>query len=225
MPLSSFRRAILLCLLLNALASAFMLVFLRPGIDPSIEVLERIHYIAEHPAWWRMGWLVWMGAALSLIYFFIHWGLFLDGHVSRALILFGVLIGSLGMVPDILAETFFLGLLPRLAQEILQAPEESQGALLQSFAHWQWATTLTSGFVGNGLYALGGLILNLASHRSGRLGKIFVWLGWPIWISAVGLAVSTVGMWREPLMLFTALTMGWFIFWLMGLLIFSKEAR
>jgi hypothetical protein len=169
-----------------------------------------------------LGWLVWMAAALSLIYFFIHWGLFLDGHVPRALIIFGVILGSLGMVPDILAETLFLGLIPRLAQEILLATERSQGALLQSYAHWQWASTLMSGFVGNGFYALGGLILNGLSHRSGRFKKIFVWLAWPTWIFAVGLAVSTLGMWRVPLLLFTALTMGWFIFWLMILWVFLR---
>jgi hypothetical protein len=223
--ISSFRKAILLCLLLNALASALMLLFLRQGVDPSLEVIERVRYIAAHPGWWRLSWLVWMAAALSLIYFFIHWGLFLDGHAPRALIIFGVIVGSLGMMPDILAETLFLGLLPRLGQEILQAPEGSQGALLQSFAHWQWATTLVSGFVGNGFYALGGLILNGASHRSGRFRKIFVWLGWPTWVFAVGLSVSTAGMWRTPLILFTALTMGWFLFWLMVLLIFLQEVR
>jgi hypothetical protein len=223
--ISSFQKAVLLCLLLNALASVLMLFVLRPGVDPALELVDRIRYIAAHPGWWRLGWLVWMGAALSLIYFFIHWGLFLDGHAPRALIFFGVMVGSLGMVADILAETLFLGLLPRLAREILQTPEGSQGVLLQSFAHWQWATTLMTGFVGNGFYALGGLILNGISHRSGRFRKIFVWLGWPTWIFAVGLAVATVGMWRIPLMLFTALTMGWFIFWLMVLLVFFKEAR
>jgi hypothetical protein len=55
------------------LAAVAMLFALRNGTEAVPNVLERAIYIAEHATLWRIGWIVWMGAALSSVPFFAWW--------------------------------------------------------------------------------------------------------------------------------------------------------
>lgn len=223
--LSSFRKAIALCLFFNALASIAMLLILRQGVDSDIELLTRVRYLAENPVLWRLSWLLWIMAAISLIYFLVHWGVFLDSPAHRSKIIFGVIVACLGMVPDTLAETLYIGLLPKMATTILQTPESLRLPLLDNFVQWQWALTLMTGFLGNGFYCLGGFTLNCISLGVENFPKKIALIGFPVWIFALGLSVSTIGLWRDWMIVSTALTMGAFILWLLVLLIFLKERK
>src|SRR5215831_99140 len=123
--------------MLNLLASILLALSLNRALNPGLPLEIKLHELAQPAATWAGSWLVWMLAAISLILFFVHWGYLLD-HFSqgkdRAWIIFGVLLGSLGMIPDTLAETLYLGTLPRLAKQAAAAGPAEAKAALQSFA-------------------------------------------------------------------------------------------
>ena len=59
----------------NLAAGAVMLFALRHGIPAGESDLSaRIAYVAEHTPAWRIGWLVWNFAAISLLGFFVTIG-------------------------------------------------------------------------------------------------------------------------------------------------------
>lgn len=201
---------------MNLIAATAMLVFLRPGLVP-LEVKERISYIATNPMLWKLTWGLWILAALSLICFLIHWSWVLD-HFSqkkyRGIIIFGALVGSLGMIPDTIAETFYLSIIPNLANEATQS--NNAQLLIQihgEFVNWEYLASNLTGFLGNGFYCVGGLTLNLVSIKISNFPKFWAYAGIPVWLFGLGLSIATFIGSILGLQVFTALTMISFIAW------------
>jgi len=202
--------------MLNFLASILLALSLNRALNPGLPLEIKLHELAQPATTWAGSWLVWMLAAISLILFFVHWGYWLD-HFSqgkdRAWIIFGVLLGSLGMIPDTLAETLYLGTLPRLAKQAVAAGPAEAKAALQSFADWEFSARMLTGFLGNGFYALGGLVLQCLSFRSKALPSFCRYFGFAVWISAVALSAAVLAANTPFIYVSTAMTMGYFVWW------------
>lgn len=130
------------CAGLNLLGGAALALVLRPGTEVVASLAERAQYIAQHPAVWRGGWLVWMAAALSLLGFYAWWGG--QPGMPRWAVL-GFWLAAAGITCDFLAESLYIGWLPAQLETI------------------QRLGTVLSGAFANGLYTLGGIVLTLAT--------------------------------------------------------------
>jgi hypothetical protein len=201
--------------LFNATASGLMVLFLRNGLDPSLPLTMRLQFIAEHKIPWQGSWLVWIFSALSLIHLFVCWGRWLWADASersRNWIVFGVLAGSLGMIPDTLAETIYLGLLPSLATDAL-GTHASHLTIAANLSVWLAAAQIFTGFLGNSFYCLGGLSLCLVMLRDKKMPHAVTRTSLFIWLTGFGLSATSLTQNNTALITMTALTMGSFILW------------
>lgn len=160
----------------NLVAGLVMLLVLRPGVPAGEgDLSERIAYVGEHIVAWRVGWLVWNLAAISLLGFFVvlaaRWR-------ERAPILCGLalLCAAGGLAADLGAETILAVVSPGLRGASYETVESISIAL--------------TGYLGNGLYAVGGILLTWAGRRD--LPRRLLWLAAAVWAVAVWLAVATL---------------------------------
>ncbi|HCU25029.1 MAG TPA: hypothetical protein DF383_08430 [Deltaproteobacteria bacterium] len=210
----SFKYAALLAAVINFLSSLAMLLFLNPALDPKNSLAAKLQYLLARPGAWTGSWILWIFAALSLILLLIHWGTALDHFTegrSRPWIIFGTLIACLGLIPDTIAEVLYLGTLPDLAKQTLAHGDIA--AISSRFHDWENTALLLTGFLGNGLYCLGGLTLQSFTLKYGALPRFCRYFGFVVWIC--GLALSTAVLFKSSvgMYLLTALTMASFILW------------
>lgn len=160
----------------NLAAGAVMLFALRHGIPAGERDLSaRIAYVAEHTTAWRIGWLVWNFAAISLLGFFValaaRWR-----HQAPILCGLALLCAAGGLAADLGAETVLAAVSPGLKGETF--------ALVESIA------VALTGYLGNGLYAIGGILLTVAGRL--ELPPGLLWLAVTVWAAAVWLSVATL---------------------------------
>jgi hypothetical protein len=160
----------------NLAAGLVMLLTLRHGIPAGESDLSaRIAYVGDHIIVWRVGWLVWNLAAISLLGFFVvlaaRWR-------ERAPILCGLalLCAAAGLAADLGAETILAVVAPGLRGETYATVESVAVAL--------------TGYLGNGLYAVGGILLTLAGRRD--LPPALLWLAAVVWALALWLSIATL---------------------------------
>ena len=144
-----------LCALLHAAAALATVIFVRG-----------LHYTGEHPDRWRIVWLLWMMAAVSLIGFFAWWG---SRLAHRRAALTGLAIASLGLVCDFAGESLMIGWIPRA------------GTFLGRL------TTLLTAGAANGLYTIAGIVLTVATPIRAPWVRVWTWL---VWVSGLALSVS-----------------------------------
>ncbi|HEX5726911.1 MAG TPA: hypothetical protein VFX98_15660, partial [Longimicrobiaceae bacterium] len=156
---------------LTALALAAMALVLRPGVEVEPEVARRVAYIRGHLAAWRLGWMVWMAAAIALTGFYAWWG-------ARArngrLALLAVLAAGVGLAFDLVGESLYAAWLPELANE--------------DFEVMQRLGTLLTSAGANTLYTAAGVALTLATPGLGRAERAVAWTAW-----AAGAALTVAG--------------------------------
>lgn len=153
------------CGALNFAAVVAMAVALRFGTKIVPLVADRVSYMTQHWIAWRAGWCLWMAAALSLAAFYSWWGSHLrDPRWGTT----ALVIVSMGLVCDLLAESLLIGWLPRDYERV--AP----------------LTTLLTGGVANGLYTVAGAILTIATPS---LSGWMRWTAWAIWAAGAALTI------------------------------------
>jgi hypothetical protein len=160
----------------NLAAGLVMLLALRYGIPPGESDLSaRIAYVGDHVLLWRVGWLVWNLAAISLLAFLV---VLAACWRERAPILCGLalLCAAAGLAADLGAETILAVVSPGLRGETYAAVESIAVAL--------------TGYLGNGLYAVGGILLTVAGRRD--LPPVLLWLAAAVWTAALWLSVATL---------------------------------
>jgi hypothetical protein len=156
------------CALLNGLAAVALATVLAPGttlVDPG----SRSSYVGEHLLAWRLGWSLWILAAISLLWFYAWW---------RARIRAGgaaLPIAAVGFVADLVAESGLIALVP-------DRPELAPTAFL-----------LTGG-VANACYSVAGILLSLETRA--LRGALVPWTA-AMWAS--GLALSAFAALAIPL--------------------------
>ena len=155
------------CAAANTVAAVAMLLALRGGTEAVSSIAERATYIANHAALWRAGWMIWIGAALSLVAFFAWWGAWLP---SARWSIAACAVATAGLACDLFAESLFIGWLPQRIETIGQV-----GSLL-------------TGGAANGLYTLAGAMLT-AGTPSLR-GWLRAW-AWATWASGFALTIFT----------------------------------
>jgi hypothetical protein len=178
-PPRSARNLAVLAALANAIAGALTLSVLRRGLPPQ-DLVSRATFIASHAVLWRVGWLAWNAAAISLL------GLFLAlaaRWARRAPVLCGlaIVLATAGLGADLSAEALLAGF---------------TSATLSHLSLVQAEGLLLTGFAANGLYTIAGILLTVAGRRELPAGVLalagVVWVT-GLWLSAATLLGATTG--------------------------------
>jgi len=166
---------------LNALAAAAMMFLLRPGL------LGDRAWIAAHRASWISGWLLWQAAAIALVAFYvvlsIRWRERAPVRTRLA-----PLVAAAGLAADLAAETM----------------------LMIEPATVRIASALT-GYLGNGLYTVAGILLLTAGARG--LPRFLVLLGGATFAAGIALSATSLAEWQTGEMAATAALMPLFVIW------------
>jgi hypothetical protein len=147
---------------MHCIAGLGTLILLRPGSEAVPDVRERIAYLEHFPERWRLGWILWMLAALSLLAFYAWWASRIHHRIPVA-------IAALGMACDWSGESIFIAAMPHPDSKL-----------------YREAALLTGG-AGNGLYTLAAMALTVATPNLPWRG-----LAWAAWTAGIGLSIATI---------------------------------
>ena len=124
--------------MLNFAATMVMALVLAPATPIVTDAVERAAYVQTNLVAWRLGWTVWIAAALSLLWFYAWWRGRLGASYAPVVLAAG------GLVTDVTSELMLI------LYDATTAP---------------FAFVLT-GVVANGLYTACGIWLTLAMRLS-----------------------------------------------------------
>jgi len=161
-----------------ALACWLMNGPMRGGLPLDNTHAERLNFIANNGLLWSLSWCAWMGAAIGLFLFCTILADELQRSYARTA---GIALVAMGIAPDLSAEVIYAFVIPKgistgMAPELL--------AMLESLAMH------LTGFLGNGLYNLGGLLLTwLAVRQKVLVPWVAAW-GLAAWLSGLALSAA-----------------------------------
>lgn len=206
------------CLLTNGIACLGMATVLAPASPLTADPASRMAAIASAGAWYTAVWITWMLAAVSLIGFLFALTASLG---APPLAILGLLLATIGLAPDLIAEAIAISVLPRLAAA--GPSREAVGA----FVLWESFHVVLTGLLGNGLYTLGGLLINLAAVGHERFPRALARGGLVVWSLGLGLAAVTPSGEGWLMALMVGLTMASFLAWCaaVGLAWFANDPR
>ena len=159
----------------NLAAGLVMLTILRPGLPGQQALADRIAYVSEHTTAWRLGWAVWNAAAITLVGLFVALAYLWRGRAPVASRL-ALLCAAAGLAADLAAEALLMGVEPGLGPD--------------DFAVVERASLVLTGYVGNGLYTVAGIILTWTGRR--ELPRPLVVLAVAVWGAGLWLSVATM---------------------------------
>lgn len=197
-----------------AIACYQMAFVLKPGlISDQTDIEFRSQFILQNLHAWQLGWSCWIVAALCLLGFFT---LLLDFIPASSTKKLGFLLVGLGTLPDISAEILFAWVIP---ESIILDPSLKSAQLLELIAFY------LTGFLGNGFYSIGGLLLTIALLQNPLMNKYLVYAGIPAWLFGLGLSVACINQYILLAGIFTGLAMVWSSIWffVVSIYIFDKE--
>ncbi len=177
-----------ICALANAAAALALATVLAPGVSLA-PTASSAAYVTDHLTMWRLGWALWIAAAVSLLAFFWWWGARLGWPAIARL---AVTLAIAGVVADITAESRLIAWSPDQPVDI--------GAALQ-----------LSGVAANGLYSVAGGLLTRATTGLPR------WLAgwsWTVWAFGIGLAAAAAISSDDASRALTAALFALFVPWL-----------
>jgi hypothetical protein len=134
----------IVCAALNFAAAFALLFVLAPATPLVADPVERLVYVGTHLLEWRLAWMTWIAAALSLLWFYWWWRDRINGSYVP------LVFGGLGLVADVTAELILI-----------------VGGIETYISASPFAFALTGG-VANGLYTICGILLTLATRLNGR---------------------------------------------------------
>lgn len=135
------------CAAVNFTAALVMAFVLAPATPIVTDAAERSAYVQTHLLAWRLGWAVWIAAALSLLWFYAWW----RGRIRASYV--PVVIAAIGFVADATAEVaLILNLVTTFAFDL-------------------------TGIVANGLYTVCGIWLTFATRLTAaeRIWAALMW--------------------------------------------------
>lgn len=140
----------LVCAAVNSAAVLVVAFVLAPATPIVADAAERSAYVQTHLLAWRLGWAVWIAAALSLLWFYAWW----RGRIGASYI--PIALAASGFIADVTSETML----------ILYDPTTAP-----------FAFDLT-GVVANGLYTICGIWLTLAMRltTAERIWAAVMWV-------------------------------------------------
>lgn len=126
-----------------------MALLMRPG-TPLVPLQQRMSFLASAPLGWRLGWAVWMLAALALVAYFVSLSEYLESAVRRA----ALVCVAAAIAVDLSCDAMQIVLLPLAA-----------GGDAHTFLLVERAVGLGGTLVANGLYSLAAVIVTLRLRR------------------------------------------------------------
>lgn len=176
---------------------------MRGGLPIDTTLAERGAFILANQTIWTALWCIWMCAALGLLTFCAILAQRLNASVWRNI---GLIIVAIGIAPDLIAEVIYAFIIP-------QALTLQNG--LEVFSLLEISAQFLTGFLGNGLYNIGGLILTVLAIKQKLLKPwIAVW-GVSAWILGLLLSVSVAVGSMEMAEVFTASSMVLSTLWML----------
>jgi hypothetical protein len=202
MPKSASSQAAYLAAGVNLLAALMLLLVLRNGLPVSgAPVDERLSYIESHAGLWRAGWIIWSAAAITLVAFFVALA---ARFWAGAPLLCGLALvcAAAGLAADLSAEALYVS--------------AAAGVSARVYAEIEPIASLLTGYVGNGLYTLAGILLLWAGWR--KMPRPLALLALPLWLAGIALTISSLIASTAGQIWSTAALMPLFILWtaLMG---------
>ncbi len=146
-----------------------LLFVLAPATPLVADPVRRLAYVGTHLLEWRLAWLTWIAAALSLLWFYWWWRDRVGGSYVP------LILGGLGLMADVSAELILV--IGGVETYITTSP---------------FAFALTGG-VANGLYTLCGIGLTFATPLKGRERV------WAVVMWAAGIALTAGALANLPL--------------------------
>ena len=208
-----------LCVLSHLIASAILVVLLKPGTSMEPDHAARADFIAGHLVLWSVGWATWMLAAASFVSFCAWWA----GRLTRsaggpivsvierrraAWATVAVVIAAFGLVCDFSGEgSLVLLLLGRLAGSSNDTAGVWNKDLLASVER---AFRLLSPATANGLYTIGGMMLTLATPDLPKWVRTAMWI---TWIAGIGMTAAALADYSTGMVVSTAVLFPPFIIW------------
>lgn len=176
-------------------------------VAPNNTVVERNAFIQNNLLLWQFGWFNWMLGALGLLTFCTMLLPFIPKSEWRVL---GILLVALGIVPDIGAEVIFAFVIP------YSPAIDPSLAIMQTL---ELLAVQLTGTLGNGLYNIGGLILNILLLSNPRLPRKLILIGIPGWFLGFGLSIACALHALDAAKFFTAVAMVWSTAWMLGIVL------
>lgn len=170
-------------------------------------IAERNEFIQNNLGLWQLGWFNWMLAALGLLTFCIMLLPFIPKSEWRVL---GILLVALGIVPDIGAEVIFAFVIPY---------SHTIDPTLATMQTLELIAVQLTGTLGNGLYNIGGLLLNVLLLNNRLLPRKLILIGIPGWFFGFGLSIACAMHVLDAAKFFTAAGMVWSTAWMFALTI------
>lgn len=168
---------------------------MRGGLPIDNTVAERMAFIGSNGLIWTGSWLVWMASALGLFTFCAILADELEDSVLRTI---GLGFVGMGIAPDLIAEVMYAFVMPEVIARQLDN---------DIFETLEVIGMFLTGYLGNGLYNLGGLILTVLAIRQGVFsGWVAAW-GVIAWILGLLLTVSVAAGSIKAAEVFTASAM------------------
>lgn len=168
---------------------------MRGGLPLDTTVAERMVFVIEHRQIWTLSWLVWMFSALGL---FVFCNILADELSKSFLRTVGIALVGLGIAPDLIAEVIYAFVLPEVVERRLGT---------QLYEVLEIIAMHLTGFLGNGLYNLGGLLLTVLAIWQGVFRSWVATWGVTAWLLGLMLSVSVAVGAVKAAELFTAISM------------------
>lgn len=187
--------------------ACLQMAFILPEglIGSGNSIAERNDFIQNNLGLWQLGWLNWMLSALGLLVFCTMLLPFIPKSEWRVL---GILLVALGIVPDISAEVIFAFVIP------YSPAIDPSLAIMQTL---ELLAVQLTGTLGNGLYNIGGLLLNVLLLNNPRLPRKLILLGIPGWFFGFGLSITCAIHALDAAKFFTAVGMVWSTAWMLAI--------
>lgn len=164
--------------ILITLACVLMNGPMRQGLPLGTSVAERMDFIANQTSLWTMSWIVWMFCALGLLVFCAILADEVKPDFRKKV---GLLLVALGVAPDLTAEVIYAFVLPKIVSLNMGA---------SAFELFEHIAAHLTGFLGNGLYNLGGLLLTYLAIKQRLFNSwVAIW-GVTAWLLGISLSIS-----------------------------------
>ena len=160
----------------NLNAAVVMIGVLARGLPAGESSLTtRMEYVRAHATVWRLGWVTWHVAAIALLALFVVLSR-LWSERAPIVVRLALICATAGLAADLAAQTMLMAVSPRAGHDDFR--------LIESIA------VPLSGYLGNGLYTVGGALLTWAGRRD--LPRALLGLGAAVWASGFALSAAAL---------------------------------
>lgn len=185
----------LACLLMNGP--------MRGGLPIDNTLAERMAFIAGNRQVWVLCWLAWMFSAIGLFVFCVILADELSKNFLRTV---GIALVGMGIAPDLIAEVVYAFVMPEIAGRQIHG---------NAFEVLELIAMHLTGFLGNGLYNLGGLLLTVLAIQQGVFRSWVAAWGVTAWVLGLMLSASVAVGSVQAAELFTAVSMVLSTLWML----------